>query len=115
MAGTATPSTVRGQSGSLFVIECINANARYTKLLTETRPSGLKFTNGRATVTKDELDILRSQKALWGRQIDLYGRLRFPGRLHQPTVIRGLDQTGMPPVPVNAQTGKPISEEEDTE
>jgi len=106
-----------GATRSTFVIECVSANGRYPKLLlSDSRPKGLKFTNGRAVVNKEELEELMENKALWGRQIDLYGKLRLPGRVRQPEVVRGLGPTlsagGAPPTPTDAQTGKPIESEE---
>ena len=116
MAGKAGELQTAGAAGNHVVIECIYANGRFPKLLvSDSRPKGLKFTNGRAVVTKEDVRKLMENKALWGRQIDLYGKLRLPGRVRLPEVVRGVGQTiaagGGPPPPTDAQTGKPIESE----
>jgi hypothetical protein len=113
MAGTKAPSTTLGSAADLIVIECVNANGRYSKLLVnDSRPHGLKFRNGRATITKAELEELMAEP-VWKRQIDVFGRLRTPGRIHQPTVIRGIDASGIPPAPTDAQTGKSVTADQE--
>jgi len=91
MSGTKPPDQTSGQSKGFGVIECIHANGYYPKLLkSESRPKGLHFRNGRATVTSDELAQLKKEKGIWGRQIDIIGRLGRPGHLQQPAVVRGM-------------------------